>query len=34
MSSPEELVSIKSDYNDVDFEAWLANDKGQIRKVN
>ena len=33
-SNLKALLSLKSDYNDVEFEAWLANDKGQIRKVN
>jgi len=27
------LLSLKDDYNDIEFEAWLANDKGQIKKV-
>lgn len=32
-SNLKALLSLKSDYNDVEFEAWLANDKGQIKKV-
>lgn len=33
MSNLKALLSLKSDYNDIEFEAWLANDKGQIKKV-
>lgn len=33
-SNLKALLSLKDDYNDVEFEAWLANDKGQIKKVN
>ena len=32
-SNLKALLSLKSEYNDVEFEAWLANDKGQIKKV-
>jgi hypothetical protein len=32
-SNLKALLSLKSDYNDIEFEAWLANDKGQIKKV-
>lgn len=32
-SNLKALLSLKDDYNDIEFEAWLANDKGQIKKV-
>ena len=32
-SNLQALLSLKDDYNDIEFEAWLANDKGQIKKV-
>lgn len=33
VSNLKALLSLKDDYNDIEFEAWLANDKGQIKKV-
>ena len=32
-SNLKALLSLKSDYNDIEFEAWLADDKGRIKKV-
>ena len=32
-SNLKALLSLKDDYNDIEFEAWLANDKGKIKKV-
>jgi hypothetical protein len=33
-SNLKALLSLKPDYNDIDFEAWKANDKGRIKKVS
>ena len=33
MSNLKALLSLKDDYNDIEFEAWLADDKGRIKKV-
>ena len=32
-SNLKALLNLQSDYNDVDFEAWKADDKGRIKKV-
>jgi len=32
-SNLKALLSLKDDYNDIDFEAWLADDKGRIKRV-
>ena len=33
MSNLKALLSLKDDYNDIEFEAWLADDKGRIKRV-
>ena len=32
-SNLKALLSLKDDYNDIEFEAWLADDKGRIKRV-
>ena len=32
-SNLKALLNLQSDYSDVDFEAWKADDKGRIKKV-
>ncbi len=32
-SNLKALLSLKHDYNDIEFEAWLADDKGRIKRM-
>ena len=33
VSNLKALLNLQPDYNDVDFEAWKADDKGKIKRV-